>query len=157
MQKEIILGGGCFWGLESLFRKRPGVLDTEVGYAGGDNARPTYQNHPGHAEVVRIFYDSEVTSLAELLGYFFRVHDPTTKDRQGNDVGTSYRSVIFYQTEAEKEIAVSTIAEIEETGRWEAPIVTAIEPLKNYFHAEEEHQEYLLKNPNGYTCHFERW
>ncbi|OGG41941.1 peptide-methionine (S)-S-oxide reductase [Candidatus Kaiserbacteria bacterium RIFCSPHIGHO2_01_FULL_46_22] len=156
MNKEITLGGGCFWGLQELFRKRPGVVGTEVGYAGGSNERPTYENHPGHAESLRITYDPSLTSLAELLRYFFRIHDPTTKDRQGNDVGTSYRSVIFYKDEEDKLAAEAVISEVEESEKWPDPVTTTIEPLKNYFSAEEEHQEYLQKHPHGYTCHFER-
>jgi len=157
MYKEIVLGGGCFWGLEELFRKQPGVVDTEVGYAGGVNERPTYDHHPGHAESLRIIYDPTLTSLAGLLRYFFRIHDPTTKDRQGNDVGTSYRSVIFYKTDEEKIAAETVINEIEASGKWNDPITTTVEPLNNYFSAEEEHQNYLQKHPHGYTCHFERW
>ncbi len=157
MQKEIVLGGGCFWGLEDLFRKQPGIIDTEVGYAGGKNERPTYEHHPGHAEVLRISYDAEQTSLADLFRYFFRIHDPTTKDRQGNDVGTSYRAVIFYNTEEERAAAEAAIAEVEESGHFPDPVVTTLEPLTNYFPAEEEHQDYLKKHPHGYTCHFERW
>lgn len=157
MQKEIVLGGGCFWGLEQLFRKRPGVIDTEAGYAGGENERPTYEDHPGHAEAVRITYDPERTSLEELLRYFFRIHDPTTKDRQGNDVGASYRSVIFYKDEEERRTAQAVIAEVEAAGKWTGKVVTALEPMKNYYPAEEYHQDYLQKNPHGYTCHFERW
>lgn len=157
MQKEIILGGGCFWGLQDLFRKQPGVVDTEVGYAGGTNERPTYENHPGHAEVLRITYNTDETNLRDLLMYFFKIHDPTTINQQGNDVGTSYRSVIFYTTDEDKETAESVITEIEESEKWFEPIVTVLEPFKNYFPAEEEHQSYLQKNPHGYTCHFERW
>lgn len=156
MEKEIVLGGGCFWGLEDLFRKQPGVVDTEVAYAGGSNERPTYQNHPGHAESLQITYDTDKTSLADLFRYFFRIHDPTTKDRQGNDVGTSYRSVIFYKDDEEKKVAEDVINEVNESGKWEDPITTTLEPLTNYFPAEEEHQDYLQKHPGGYTCHFER-
>ncbi len=157
MNKEIIIGGGCFWGLQDLFRKRPGVVSTEVGYAGGSNERPTYENHPGHAEVLRVIYDPEVTSAWDLFWYLFRIHDPTTKDRQGNDIGTSYRSVIFYKDEEERKQAEEILAEVEESEKWSDPVTTTIEPLRNYFPAEEEHQDYLQKNPHGYTCHFERW
>lgn len=157
MNKELIIGGGCFWGMEELFRKRPGVVETEVGYAGGTNERPTYENHPGHAEVLKVIYDPSVTTASELLHYLFRIHDPTTKNQQGNDIGTSYRSVIFYTDEAEKAAAEGVLEEVEELGKWDGPITTTLEPLKNYFPAEEEHQDYLQKNPHGYTCHYERW
>lgn len=156
MNKELVIGGGCFWGMEELFRKRSGVIDTEVGYAGGKNERPTYENHPGHAEVLKIVYDPAVTSAKELLQYLFRIHDPTTKDRQGNDIGTSYRSVIFYQGDEDKALAEEVIGEVEESGKWDGPVTTTLEPLVNYFPAEEEHQDYLQKHPHGYTCHFER-
>lgn len=157
MNKEIIIGGGCFWGLEDLFRKRIGVVDTEVGYAGGKNERPTYDHHPGHAEVLRVTYDPNKTTAHDLFMYLFKIHDPTTKDRQGNDVGTSYRSVIFFKDEEERQLAEDILAEVEESGKWNDPITTTIEPLKNYFPAEEEHQDYLEKHPHGYTCHYERW
>lgn len=153
--KDIVLGGGCFWGLQELFRKLPGVVKTEVGYAGGQNTQPTYENHPGHAEVVRIAYDTAQTSLAQILDYFFRVHDPTTLNRQGNDVGTSYRSVIFYQNEEEKRIAEEMIRTVDQSGRWKNSVVTQVLPLQNYASAEAYHQDYLQKNPGGYTCHQE--
>ncbi|OGG59552.1 peptide-methionine (S)-S-oxide reductase [Candidatus Kaiserbacteria bacterium RIFCSPHIGHO2_02_FULL_50_50] len=156
MHKEITLGGGCFWGMEELFRKQPGVTGTEVGYAGGENVDPTYENHPGHAEVLKITYDTGVTNLENIFHYFFKIHDPTTKDRQGNDTGTSYRSVIFYVTGEQKQTAEKIIAEINASRKWENPVTTTLEPLKNYNSAEEEHQDYLQKNPHGYTCHFER-
>lgn len=150
-----MLGGGCFWGVEELFSAQKGVLDTEVGYAGGENERPTYENHPGHAEVLKIWFDPKQTNRLALLEYFFRIHDPTTLNRQGGDVGSSYRSVIFYSNEQQKREAELAIAAASK--KWAKPIVTALEPLKNYFPAEEYHQDYLKKNPGGYTCHFERW
>jgi peptide-methionine (S)-S-oxide reductase len=155
--KTVVLGGGCFWGMEELFRKQVGVVSTEVGYAGGENADPTYGNHPGHAEVLRITYDSTTTTLRALLDYFFRIHDPTTPNRQGNDVGTSYRSVVFYENEEDR-IEMEAVKErVNASGRWKEPVVTAIEPLRNYGRAEEEHQNYLQKHPGGYTCHIERF
>ena len=156
MRKEIILGGGCFWGMGELFRQQPGVVDTEVGYAGGGNVDANYQNHPGHAEVLKITYDTDVTNLENIFRYFFKIHDPTAKDRQGNDIGTSYRSAIVYITEEEKQTAEKMIAEDEASGKWSDPVTTTLEPLKNYNSAEAEHQDYLQKNPHGYTCHFER-
>lgn len=155
MQKNVV-AGGCFWGLEELLRSRPGVVDTEVGYAGGSNDNPTYENHPGHAESVEITYDSDKTNAGELYEYFFRIHDPTTRNRQGNDVGSSYRSSIFYTTAAEKAVAESAIATAAQSGLWNDPIVTTVEPLNVFWPAEDYHQDYLRKNPGGYTCHFER-
>lgn len=152
--KELILAGGCFWGVEELFRTQPGVLDTEVGYAGGENSNPTYENHPGHAEVVKISYDTARTNIGALLDYFFQIHDPTTMNRQGNDIGSSYRSAIFYQDDIQKTAAQTAIDRNQPY--WQAPIVTQLEPLQVFWPAEEYHQDYLQKNPGGYTCHFER-
>lgn len=152
--KELILAGGCFWGVEELFRTQPGVLDTEVGYAGGENSNPTYENHPGHAEVVKISYDTARTNIGALLDYFFQIHDPTTMNRQGNDIGSSYRSAIFYQDDIQKTAAQTAIDRNQLY--WQAPIVTQLEPLQVFWPAEEYHQDYLQKNPGGYTCHFER-
>lgn len=154
--RSIVLGGGCFWGVEELMRMRPGVIDTEVGYAGGKNANPTYEFHPGHAEAVKIDYDETVTGLDELLGYFFRIHDPTTKHRQGNDIGSSYRSIIFYANDNERQAIEAVISQVESSGQWQNPIVTEAEPLTVFYPAEEYHQDYLQKHPDGYTCHFER-
>ena len=151
---KLIIGGGCFWGMEELFRAQSGVTDTRVGYAGGTNDNPTYENHPGHAEVLELTFDSDRTSYDALLDYFFKIHDPTTKNRQGNDIGTSYRSVIFYTNDDEKRIAEEAIARNQP--HWENPIVTQVEPLTKFWSAEEYHQDYLQKNPGGYTCHFER-
>lgn len=155
-KRQVILAGGCFWGLEELIRQQPGVLDTEVGYAGGTNANPTYENHPGHAEVVQITYDADQTDLKHLLDFFFRVHDPTTLNRQGNDVGTSYRSTIFYADEKEKRIGQEMIDIVNKSGRWKEPVVTTLEPLTTFYPPEDFHQDYLLKNPYGYMCHFLR-
>lgn len=155
--KKAYIAGGCFWGMEDLFRVRPGVKDTEVGYIGGQNDNPTYQNHPGHAEGIEITYDSTVTNYKELLDYFFRMHDPTTVDRQGNDKGSSYRSAIFIQNEEEKEIADEVIKIVNESGKWPGEVVTTLEPFTKFWVAEDYHQDYLVKNPNGYTCHFERF
>lgn len=152
--KTLIIAGGCFWGVEELFRTQTGVVDTEVGYAGGENDHPTYENHPGHAEALEITYDPALTSEAELLDYFFQIHDPTTMNRQGNDVGSSYRSSIFYQNEEQKLEAEKAIARNQVY--WEAPATTRVEPLTTFWPAEDYHQDYLQKNIGGYTCHFER-
>ena len=155
--KKAYLAGGCFWGMEELFRTRPGVKDTEVGYIGGENANPTYRYHPGHAEGIEITYDPLETSFRELLDYFFRIHDPTTVDRQGNDLGSSYRSAIFFQNEVEKKEAEEMKALVDRTNRWKGRVVTTLEPYTTFWPAEPEHQDYLVRNPNGYTCHFERF
>lgn len=151
--KKIVLAGGCFWGLEDLIRKQPGVVNTEVGYAGGENENPTYEHHPGHAEAVLIEYDSEKTSYKNLLDFFFQIHNPTTLNQQGNDIGTSYRSAIFYGNEDEKKEAEDFIKIVNNSGRWKNPVVTTLEPFKAFYKAEEYHQDYLQKNPGGYTCH----
>ncbi|WP_103070183.1 peptide-methionine (S)-S-oxide reductase MsrA [Aquimarina sediminis] len=154
--KKAYIAGGCFWGMEDLFRKRPGVIDTEVGYQGGQNNNPTYRNHPGHAEGIEITYDPTITSFKELLDFFFRMHDPTTLDRQGNDRGSSYRSTIFYQNDEEKQIAEEVINIVNDSGFWSSKVATTLEPWSTFWLAEEYHQDYLVKNPNGYTCHFIR-
>lgn len=151
--KKAIFAGGCFWGLEDLIRKEKGVIDTEVGYTGGSVDNPTYENHTGHAEAVEITYDGNVTSYKNLLDFFFRVHNPTTLNRQGNDVGSSYRSAIFYQNEEEKKEAEDFIKIVNDSGRWNAPVVTTLEPFDKFYKAELYHQDYLVKNPGGYTCH----
>ncbi len=156
-QKTAYLGGGCFWGMEELFRRQIGVISTEVGYSGGDNESPTYHNHPGHAETLAITYDEAETSYENILDYFFRIHNPTTKDRQGNDVGGSYRSVIFYQSEQELAAAQKMIKVVDASKRWPDPVVTTLEPFAAFYSAEEYHQDYLQKSPNGYTCHLERF
>lgn len=155
--KKAYFAGGCFWGMEDLFRVRSGVVDTEVGYIGGENENPTYRNHPGHAEGIEITYNPEETSFTLLLDYFFRIHNPTTIDRQGNDRGSSYRSTIFIQTEKEKDEAETVIKIINDSGRWEGNTVTTLEPYTTFWAAEPEHQDYLVRTPNGYTCHFERF
>ena len=155
--KKAYIAGGCFWGMEELFRVRPGILDTEVGYIGGENDKPTYKYHPGHAEGIEITYNPAETSFKEILDYFFRIHNPTTIDRQGNDRGSSYRSAIFFQNEEEKTIAKEVLQIVDESGKWEANAATILEPYATFWVAEPEHQDYLLRNPNGYTCHFERF
>lgn len=151
---EVVVAGGCFWGMEALFRLQPGVVDTEVGYTGGENSEPTYEYHPGHAEALKITYDPAVTNLDELFDYLFQIHDPTTKNRQGNDIGSSYRSAIFYVSDEQKEAAELAIQRNQPF--WKDTIVTQLEPLSTFWVAEEYHQDYLEKNPGGYTCHFER-
>jgi peptide-methionine (S)-S-oxide reductase len=148
-----VLAGGCFWGLEDLVRTQPGVLQTEVGYCGGDNNHPTYRNHPGHAEAVQIEYDPAVTNYQNILDFFFQIHNPTTLNQQGNDRGTSYRSAIFYSSEEERSIAEHMIEIVNQSGRWPDPVVTTLEPLEQFWPAEDYHQDYLVKNPHGYTCH----
>lgn len=155
-KKTAVLAGGCFWGLEDLIRKQPGVIDTQVGYAGGENEHPTYENHPGHAEAVKITYNADQTDFKHLLDFFFRVHDPTTHNRQGNDVGSSYRSTIFYSTDEERRVAQEMIDLVNASGRWKHPVVTTLEPLTTFWPAEDSHQDYLIKHPGGYTCHYLR-
>ncbi len=155
--KKAYVAGGCFWGMEDLFRVRPGIIDTEVIYIGGENENPTYRNHPGHAEGIELTYDPKQTNFKEILDYFFRIHDPTTVNRQGNDIGSSYRSAIFFQTEEEKQIAKDVIAIVDASGRWDKSVATTLEPFTKAWLAEDYHQDYLVKNPNGYTCHFERF
>ncbi|NOQ73856.1 MAG: peptide-methionine (S)-S-oxide reductase MsrA [Crocinitomix sp.] len=155
--KKAYIAGGCFWGMEDLFRVQKGILNTEVGYQGGQNDNPTYRNHPGHAEGIEITYDPNETSFKEILDFFFRIHDPSTVDQQGNDRGSSYRSTIFIQNDEEREIAAEVIEIVNKSGRWNAPVVTTLEPFATFWSAEPEHQDYLVKHPNGYTCHFERF
>ena len=152
-QETAVLAGGCFWGLEDLVRKQPGVINTEVGYTGGQNDNPTYQRHPGHAEALEITYDPAETSYRRILDFFFQVHNPTTLNRQGNDRGTSYRSAIFYKDEEEKKTAEEMIEMVNRSGRWPNPVVTTLEPFTKFWPAEAYHQDYLVKNPRGYTCH----
>ena len=150
------LSGGCFWGVEELFRDQAGVVTTEVGYTGGDNENPDYNNHPGHAEAIAITYNPKLTSYENLLDFFFRIHDPTTMNRQGNDVGSSYRSAIFYQNENELKIAKAMIEKVNSSGLYDNPVVTSLEKFKKFYSAEAYHQNYLQKNPGGYTCHYIR-
>lgn len=142
--------------MEELFRSQPGVVDTEVGYMGGDNDYPTYDNHPGHAEAVKIVYDDTMTKYEILLDFFFHIHNPTTKNRQGNDIGTSYRSAIFYETDQQKAIAEQVIRRITASGLYKGDITTSLEKAQVFWSAEEYHQDYLQKNPGGYTCHYYR-
>lgn len=151
-----ILAGGCFWGMEDLFRHQPGVVDTRVGYTGGENDHATYRNHPGHAEAVEIVFDPTKTTYRDILAFFFQIHDPSTKDRQGNDIGSSYRSAIFPLSPEQETVARDTIADVDASGLWPAKAVTTIEPEGPFWQAEGEHQDYLIKYPNGYTCHFPR-
>jgi methionine-S-sulfoxide reductase len=155
-----ILAGGCFWGVEELIRVFPGVTDTEVGYTGGTLPNATYNDvkkgNTGHAEGIKITFDPLRTSYEKVLHYFFRLHDPTTLNRQGNDIGTSYRSAIFYLDEEQKAVAEKVIAEVEKSGKWKKPIVTEITKVGPFYSAEDYHQDYLRKNPGGYTCHFLR-
>ncbi|NYD68348.1 peptide-methionine (S)-S-oxide reductase MsrA [Agromyces atrinae] len=151
-----ILAGGCFWGMQDLIRKRPGVLSTRVGYTGGDVPNATYRNHGSHAEAIEIVFDPSQTRYRDVLEFFFQVHDPSTKNRQGNDIGTSYRSAIFPQSPEQESIARDTIADVDASGIWPGPVATEIEPAGPFWEAEPEHQDYLEKYPNGYTCHFVR-
>ncbi|MEI6281000.1 MAG: peptide-methionine (S)-S-oxide reductase MsrA [bacterium] len=153
MIKKIVLSGGCFWGLEDLIRKQHGVVNTTVGYAGGKVDNPTYENHEGHAEAVEIEYDTNKTSYKKLLDFFFQIHNPTTLNQQGNDIGTSYRSAVFYDNEDERKEALDFIDIVNKSKRWKNPVVTTLEPLRKFFKAENYHQDYLQKNPGGYTCH----
>lgn len=151
--KKAVFAGGCFWGLQDLIRKQSGIIKTRVGYVGGKNDNPTYEDHEGHAEAVEIEYDESKTTYKELLDFFFRVHDPTTLNRQGNDVGSSYRSAVFYTDEKEKIEAENFIDIVNKSGKWKNPVVTTLELLNKFWPAEGYHQDYLQKNPNGYTCH----
>jgi peptide-methionine (S)-S-oxide reductase len=154
--EKAILAGGCFWGMEELIRNLPGVASTVVGYTGGDVRNATYQNHGTHAEAIEIMFNPAQLSYRTLLEFFFQIHDPSTLNRQGNDRGLSYRSAIFYLDETQKESAEALIREMTASGKWQGPIVTAVVPATNFWNAEEEHQDYLQKNPYGYTCHFIR-
>lgn len=151
-----ILAGGCFWGMQDLIRRQPGVVKTRVGYTGGRNDNPTYRNHPGHAEAIEIEYDPSATTYRDILAYFFQIHDPTTLNRQGNDIGDSYRSEIFYTTEDQRQVALDTIEDVNASGLWPGKAVTPVTPAKTFWEAEAEHQDYLERIPNGYTCHFPR-
>jgi peptide-methionine (S)-S-oxide reductase len=155
--EKATLAGGCFWGVEELVRKREGVLSTRVGYT-GDESTPnaTYRHHGNHAEAIEITFDPDVTSFREQLEFFFQIHDPSTKNRQGNDRGASYRSAIFYADEEQERVARDTIADVDASGLWPGPVVTEVEPVGAFWLAEEEHQDYLQKYPNGYTCHYVR-
>lgn len=151
--KNAYIAGGCFWGLEDLIRNQPGVIATETGYCGGKNENPTYESHPGHAETLEVTYDTEKTSYKNILDFFFQIHNPTTLNRQGNDIGTSYRSAIFYQNEEELRTAKEMIEIVNDSGRWSDPVVTTLEKFTKFWPAEQYHQDYLVRNPGGYTCH----
>lgn len=155
-EHRAVLAGGCFWGMQDLIRKMPGVLRTRVGYTGGDVPNATYRNHGTHAEGIEILFDPAQITYRELLEFFFQIHDPTTINRQGNDVGMSYRSAIYYVDDAQKQIAQDTIADVEASGIWPGKIVTEVAPVGDFWEAEPEHQDYLERIPNGYTCHFPR-
>ena len=151
-----ILAGGCFWGMEELIRQRDGVISTRVGYTGGDVPNATYRNHEGHAEAIEIVFDPERISFRDILEFFFQIHDPTTKDRQGNDIGSSYRSEIFYTSDEQRQVAEETIADVDASGLWPGKVVTELSEAGPFWEAEPEHQDYLQKYPAGYTCHFVR-
>ena len=154
--ERAVLAGGCFWGMQDLILKRKGVLKTRVGYTGGNVANATYKNHGTHAEGIEIIFDPAQTSYRELLEFFFQIHDPTTVNRQGNDLGMSYRSAIYYVDEAQKATALDTIADVEACGLWPGKVVTEVEAVGDFWEAEPEHQDYLERRPDGYTCHFAR-
>ena len=154
--ERAVLAGGCFWGVQDLFRKYPGVIQTRVGYTGGNTPNATYRNHGTHAEAVEIVFDPARISYRQILEFFFQIHDPSTRNRQGNDIGMSYRSAIFYTTDEQRRIAEDTIADVDESGLWPGKVVTEVVPAGEFWEAEPEHQDYLLRNPGGYTCHFIR-
>jgi peptide-methionine (S)-S-oxide reductase len=154
--ERAVLAGGCFWGMQDLVRKLPGVISTRVGYSGGDVPNATYRNHGTHAEALEIIFDPAKTNFRNLLEFFFQIHDPTTRNRQGNDIGTSYRSGIFYTSDEQKRIAEQTIADVNASGIWPGKVVTEVAPAGAFWEAEPEHQDYLQRYPNGYTCHFPR-
>lgn len=156
MTKRAVLAGGCFWGMQDLIRKLPGVVDTRVGYTGGDVPNATYRNHGTHAEGIEIFFDPTKISYRQLLEFFFQIHDPSTADRQGNDRGPSYRSAIYYIDDEQKTVAQATIVDVDASGLWPGKVVTELEPAGDFWEAEPEHQDYLERVPNGYTCHFPR-
>ncbi|MEH6710261.1 MAG: peptide-methionine (S)-S-oxide reductase MsrA [Paraglaciecola polaris] len=154
--ERAILAGGCFWGMQDLIRKRPGVISTRVGYTGGEVANATYRNHGRHAEGIDILFDNEVISYREILEFFFQIHDPSTANRQGNDTGASYRSAIYYLGDEQYQVALKTIEDVDASGLWPGKVVTEVEPAGDFWEAEPEHQDYLEVRPNGYTCHFPR-
>jgi peptide-methionine (S)-S-oxide reductase len=154
--ERAVLAGGCFWGMQDLIRKLPGVISTRVGYTGGDVPNATYQNHGMHAEGIEIMFDPAQTSYRALLEFFFQIHDPTTPNRQGNDRGPSYRSAIYYVDDEQKRVAEETIADVDNSGIWPGAVVTELEPVGDFWEAEPEHQDYLERIPHGYTCHYIR-
>lgn len=151
-----VLAGGCFWGMQDLIRKMPGVIKTRVGYTGGDVQNATYRDHGTHAEAIEITFNPDIVSYRDILEFFFQIHDPTTPDRQGNDIGPSYRSAIFYKNKEQEQIARQTITDVNDSALWPAPVITEVEPAGDFWEAEPEHQDYLERYPNGYTCHFIR-
>jgi len=156
MNERAVLAGGCFWGMEDLFRKLPGVVSTRCGYTGGDVRNATYRNHGNHAEAIEVIYDPSKTDFRKLLEFFFQIHDPTTLNRQGNDKGASYRSAIYYTSDEQKQIALDTIEDVNASKLWPGKVVTQVEPASDFWEAEPEHQDYLVRNPRGYTCHYPR-
>ena len=154
--EKAILAGGCFWGMQDLIRQQPGVVSTRVGYSGGDVPNATYRNHGSHAEAIEIVFDPARTSYRQLIEFFFQIHDPSTENRQGNDRGTSYRSAIFYTSPEQKQVAEDTIADVDASGLWPGRAVTELAPAGDFWEAEPEHQDYLQRYPEGYTCHFIR-
>ena len=154
--ERAVLAGGCFWGMQDLIRRQVGVISTRVGYTGGDVPNATYRNHGTHAEAIEIVFDPAKTSYRQMLEFFFQIHDPTTRNRQGNDVGASYRSAIFYTDDAQRKTAEDTIADVEASGLWPGKVVTELAPAGDFWQAEPEHQDYLERFPSGYTCHFIR-
>ena len=155
-EERAVLAGGCFWGMQQLIRRRSGVLRTRVGYTGGDVPNATYRNHGTHAEGIEIFFDPDIVTFREILELFFQIHDPTTLNRQGNDIGLSYRSAIYYLDENQRKIALETISDVDASGLWPGKVVTSVEAAGDFWEAEPEHQDYLERFPNGYTCHFPR-
>ena len=155
-QERAVLAGGCFWGMQQLFRRYDGVLSTRVGYSGGDVPNATYRNHGTHAEAIEILFDPERISFRKLLEFFFQLHDPSTKNRQGNDVGLSYRSAIYYTSDEQRRVALDTIADVDASGLWPGKVVTEVAAAGDFWQAEPEHQDYLEHRPDGYTCHFIR-
>ena len=156
MSERAVLAGGCFWGMQDLIRKMPGVLSTRVGYTGGDVPNATYRHHGTHAEGIEVIFDPDRISYRKLLEFFFQIHDPSTLNQQGNDRGVSYRSAIYFENEAQKAEAVRTIKDVDESGLWPGKVVTEVEPVGDFWEAEPEHQDYLERIPNGYTCHYVR-
>jgi peptide-methionine (S)-S-oxide reductase len=155
-EERAVLAGGCFWGMQDLIRRQPGVISTRVGYTGGEVANATYKHHGNHAEAIEVIFDSEQTSYRNILKLFFQIHDPSTQNRQGGDRGASYRSEIFYTSNEQREIAECTIAEVDASGLWPNSVVTQVSQAGDFWEAEPEHQDYLERHPNGYTCHFIR-
>jgi peptide-methionine (S)-S-oxide reductase len=154
--ERAVLAGGCFWGMQDLSRRQPGVVSTRVGYSGGDVPNATYRNHGTHAEAIEVIFDPQRTTYRAILEFFFQIHDPTTLNRQGNDVGLSYRSAIYYTSEEQKQVAEDTIADVDASGLWPGKVKTSVEPVGDFWEAEPEHQDYLQRLPTGYTCHFPR-